>query len=706
MFLPLQRLRNRAFLWIAAGLLLASPAFAAVEKYQKNPAESMPTPGPGKTNTAIQFVGATKFPESTLRTAIAEQINAITSSGLTPASADDTAFFLSVFYHRQGYSQADVKWKIAGGGDLVLNVSEGPLTVIAGVTFSGNTLDTSATMSGYLLGATQERFPRAKGNLPFVEEDIKTGTDRIAALYQSEGFLHSVVKPAEIRYSTDKTSVLLHIEIHEGTRYRFGKLNFTGDLVFYPSKELEAQLAPFSTKPYTPDGVTNMQRTVVYFYKTNGYFLAKVTAESYPDKAVDGVVPVDFQIDSGPLFRFDGVHVTGLDRLHPGFLPKRFAKLRGKVYDPRKLNEEFEAMMRTGLFKRLTITPRALPTNEVALDMQVEEAKAKELGFGIGFDTFEGAILQFTAGDHDFVGSGRSLTSTFEYAQRFLRGEVLFSDPWFLETDNTFQAKLYALTQTNLGYSKNETGLRGEIGRLLTKHLDATVFLLGREVAVERDGISPLVIGKSNYLVNSLGGTATYDMRDSKINPTKGFIINLTADVASSVLGSSLDFLRATYRFSYYLPITKKKVGETTQVTTALAFGARGGFIQPFQGQNEIPIDERFFNGGARSVRSFNELELGPKESHHYPVGGEDFATYNLEYTFPLYGDLEGAVFGDAGSVGDKLSDGFGELRYAVGGGLRYRLPIGPLRIDYGYNPNRKHDESIGAFHITFGVAF
>ena len=137
-----------------------------------------------------------------------------------------------------------------------------------------------------------------------------------------------------------------------------------------------------------------------------------------------------------------------------------------------------------------------------------------------------------------------------------------------------------------------------------------------------------------------------------------------------------------------------------------LAFGARGGFILPFQGQNEIPIDERFFNGGARSVRSFTEMELGPKDSHHFPIGGEDFTTYNLEYTFPLYGDLEGAVFADAGSIGQKLSDGFGDLRYAIGAGLRYRLPIGPLRIDYGYNPDRKTDESIGAFHISFGVAF
>ena len=701
--------RALGFIGLLGLFLIVWRAWAAeVTPYQANPVQALPTPAPAppsKSGVNIQFAGATKFSAAQLRGAIADQINAISAQGLTPASADDTAFFLGVFYHRQGYSQADVRWEIRGSV-LVLKINEGPLTRITEVTFGGNTLATSGTMSGYLLGATQERFPREKGRLPYVEEDIQTGVDLISGLYQSEGYLHSTVKPAEAHFSPDKTSVSLHVDIHEGTQYRFGKITFTGDLVFYPQKELTDKLAPFSTKPYTQDGVTNMQRAVVYFYKTHGYFRVKVTAESNPDSAANGIVPVNFNIESGSLFRFDGVSVTGLDRLHKNFLPRRFAKLKGQVYDPRKLNEEFEAMMRTGLFKKLTINPRALPSNKVELDMDVEEAKAKEVGVGVGYDTFEGAILGLTLGDHDFLGSGRSLTSTVEYAQRFLRGEILFSDPWFLESDYAAQYKLYALTQEDLGYSKDETGFRAELKRDLTKQLEATVFFLARQVSIQRQGIGPTVIGKPNYLVNSLGATATYDLRDSKINPTKGLILNTTADVASSVLGSSLDFLRATYRLSYYLPVTKKKVDQIDQVTSMLAFGARGGFILPMQGQSEIPIDERFFNGGARSVRSFTEMKLGPKESHHFPIGGDTFATYNVEYTFPIYGDLQGALFGDAGSVGQSLSKGEGELRYAIGGGIRYRLPIGPLRIDYGYNPSRKPDESIGAFQVTFGVAF
>ena len=682
------------------GLVMAalSVLTALGEEYKPNPVQAMPTPGPKNLTVAIDFRGATKFTKAQLMAAIADQAKAVSDSGLTPASADDTAFFLGVFYHRNGYSQAEVTWQIAGSG-LILKVKEGPLTKVGNISFSGNHFIPTATLNGYLLGATQERFSRAKpGELPFVEEDIQTGEDRVSGYYLQEGFLHAVIKPREIGYSRDKTVADVHIEIEEGTRYTFGKLTFSGDLVYYPPpKELLIQLDPFSSQPFTEDRVTNMQRAVVYFYRTHGYFQVKVTAVANPQTALKGVVPVDFHVESGNLFRFDGVKVTGLDRLNPSFLPKRFKKIKGKFYDPRRVDEQFQSLMRTGLFKKLTVTPRALPDNQVQLDLQAEEAKAKELGFGIGFDTFEGAILGLTLGDRDFRGSGRPLTSTFEYAQRFLRGDVTYTDPWFMESDYQLTLKLYALEQQFLGYTKYETGFRVELGRALTKHLDVSIFLLPRQVSITNTGIDPKVIGSSKYFVNSIGATTTLDLRDSKINPGKGLIANVTADVATSALASSLSFVRGTYRVSYYLPVTKN---------TLLAFGARGGLILPFGSQSEIPIDERFFNGGARSVRSFAELRLGPKDKHNYPTGGEVFTTYNAEYVFPLYGDIQGAVFGDAGSVGPKVSEGAGDLRYALGGGIRYKLPIGPLRIDYGWNPDRKPDESVGAWQITFGTAF
>ena len=106
-------------------------------------------------------------------------------------------------------------------------------------------------------------------------------------------------------------------------------------------------------------------------------------------------------------------------------------------------------------------------------------------------------------------------------------------------------------------------------------------------------------------------------------------------------------------------------------------------------------------------MRSFGERELGPHDSGGDPIGGEYYTIFNVEYTFPIYGDLLGAVFVDAGNLlRDASSPSLNDMRYGIGAGLRYNLPIGPVRLDYGVNPDPRPDEARGAFHFSFGFAF
>jgi outer membrane protein assembly factor BamA len=145
---------------------------------------------------------------------------------------------------------------------------------------------------------------------------------------------------------------------------------------------------------------------------------------------------------------------------------------------------------------------------------------------------------------------------------------------------------------------------------------------------------------------------------------------------------------------------------------SSLAFGARMGIIHSLTTSghaeaNELPIDERFFNGGAMTVRSFGERELGPHDPKGNPIGGEFFTVFNIEYTFPIIGELQGALFTDAGNLlPTSEKPGLDDLRYALGFGVRYKLPIGPIRLDYGFNPDPQAHEDNGAFHFSFGFAF
>jgi len=173
----------------------------------------------------------------------------------------------------------------------------------------------------------------------------------------------------------------------------------------------------------------------------------------------------------------------------------------------------------------------------------------------------------------------------------------------------------------------------------------------------------------------------------------RGFIFTSSFDFG--IIDGNPGFLRGSGRFSYYLPVDK----------CMLAFGARAGYIDSLMG--ELPIDVRYFNGGGTTVRSFPERGLGPRDYHGNPLGGNLFSVFNLEFTFPITGGLEGAVFVDAGSLhNNEIDTSDSGMRYGVGPGLRYKLPIGPLRIDYGLNPDRRPGEGLGSFYFSFGSAF
>jgi outer membrane protein assembly complex protein YaeT len=678
-----------------------------------------------KQASIIEFRGQQAFKEKELRVALKEEITTIEDFGLSPARADDLAFFLEVFYRKHGYAKVDVHYVIESGDRLRLDINEGPRFLLSKVIFDGNAHEPADKLFEYMVGPTRERYSRVEKRLPFVAADLEEGAHLVQRFYVVEGFLNAVVDAPRDKFQAGSNEVDVVVPIHEGRQYFFGNITFSGQTV-YGSEALRGQISDLLQRPYTELRVDDIPRRLEAYYKARGYYDVKVVANSTPDVAINARVPVQVVVSPGPVYHFDGVTVTGLRRLHPGFVTKRFTRLKGKTYSPDVLDERFRTLMQTGQFNLLQIKPVPVDGHLLRLDISAEEAKSKEFGFWVGFDTYEGALAGVQVGDRDLFGYGRPLTATIEVSQRSYRGEILYQDPFFLETDFVFTAKVYALTFDYDGYTKFELGGRVELSRKITKYDEAALVLAIRHVDITDSQIRPdFLLGQSEYQVNTIGLTNTLDFRESPYVNPRGFLVGNTFDVASSALGSDIEFIRTTMRVGYYLPFGPKPLtpGVVDDQSTgtplqrwfrqsSIAFGARAGVIHSLTTSGsseatEIPIDERFFNGGATTVRSFGERELGPHDNHGHPVGGEFFTVFNVEYTFPIFGELQGAVFTDAGNLLPTSEDiGLSDMRYAIGGGLRYKLPVGPIRLDYGVNPDPHEFEDFGAFHFSFGFAF
>ena len=691
-----------------AGVAEKKKAERRVDKQQEKVAQS--------SNVVIN--GASAFKEEALRSHLKEQITAIAELGLTAARADDAAFLLQLFYRKNGYAKAEVGYGL-DGNRLRLEIAEGPRTTVGNITFVGNDHIVTDKLSEFLIGPTRERYGKTEKSLPFVKNDLAEGVDLVRRLYIAEGYLNVIVQEPNYSFSAGGAQVDLAIAVVEGRQYAFGDIQFAGRTV-YDAEELRKETSDLLQEPYTDRRLADIPRRLQAYFKARGYYDVKVDATGDPAAARGGRVPVRVTIAPGPVYYFEDSSVTGLQRLRPSYVTKRFSKLSGKKYNPKIVDEKFREMMKTGLFSVLQIRPVQTNGDRLRLDITAEEAKSKEFGFSLGYGSYVGFIVGASYRDRNLFGYGRPITTSAEYSSRGYKGEVLFEDPYLFETDLHFKLRLAALTYDFDGYSKFEVGARFELERELTKQYKLGAVFSARHVDVTSASIAPQFLGRTSYEANSLGFTQTLDLRTNPLVSPRGVVIDNTFDYAGEALGSQIEFVRSTARVSYYLPFAKDKkviqvnptAGEAGESgwerwfrRSMLAVGARAGVIQGVNG-GQIPIDERFFNGGANSVRSFAERDLGPMDRGN-PIGGEFFSVFNIEYTFPVFGELQMAVFGDAGNLLSRAEDaGLDNLRYGVGLGLRYQLPIGPLRLDYGVNPDRRPGEAFGAFHFSFGFAF
>src|SRR5262249_35862531 len=185
-----------------------------------------------KRTSIIEFRGEQAFKEKELRLALKEEITTIQDFGLSPARADDLAFFLEVFYRKHGYAKVDVHYVIESGDRLRLDINEGPRFLLSRVIFDGNVHEPADKLFEYIVGPTRERYSSMEKRLPFVAADLEEGTHLVQRFYVAEGFLDAEVDPPRDKFQPESSEVDVTVPIHEGRQYFFGNITFSGNTVY------------------------------------------------------------------------------------------------------------------------------------------------------------------------------------------------------------------------------------------------------------------------------------------------------------------------------------------------------------------------------------------------------------------------------------------------------------------------------------------
>src|SRR5881398_1104100 len=243
----------------------------------------------------IEFRGQQAFDEKQLRSALKEEITTIEDFGLSPARADDLAFFLEVFYRKHGFTKVNVHYVIESGNRVRLDVTEGPRFMLRTIVFDGNAREPADKLFEYMVGPTRERYSQFEKKLPYVAADMEEGGHLVQRFYVAEGFLDVVVDPPRYKFQEQSSEVDVVVPIHEGRQYFFGSISFTGQTV-YGAEALRGQIVDLLQRPYTDARVEDIPRRLQAYFKARGYYDVKVDASGAPEEAVNGHVPVEITI--------------------------------------------------------------------------------------------------------------------------------------------------------------------------------------------------------------------------------------------------------------------------------------------------------------------------------------------------------------------------------------------------------------------------
>jgi len=650
----------------------------------------------------VEFHGVTELKESDLR----DRLGFKDSGVVDDAEVATNARELEAAYRESGYHFARATGSLGEDGEgrrIRFDLSEGPRVTVAAITVTGNQAIPAEELTERML----TQLPGVLRSGVFRQDLLDRDLLALTAFYRTRGFLEAAVGPAEVQFLDDQRHARIDILIQEGPRLLIGRVTVEGARIRSP-EEILAGL-PFKTgDPWVASKGTDAQRAVGRLYAQRGYLYAQVTVET---ARVEDRVDVRLQIREGTPTRVGRILVSGLIATDEEVVRREIPFKPGDPFDPELLAETEHRLSRLGLFERIQVGPLRPPQAPFAdVEISLREGKPWRVEFGGGYGTDDGWRGLVEIGYDNLFGLGHSASVREKVAEKGDRTDLTYRTPWLLGMPLQWDSTLFREQWQELGYKRQGAGLAAGVQKEffrepLSDISRARVGLRYQLEWVRRYDIDPSLlatdsetISEGSQIVARITPALTLDYRDNVLDPSRGSLHTISVDLAGPYVGSEVSFVKSRLETAWYLDWLAPVV---------IAVGGRFGLATPLSDTPALPIEDRFYAGGALTVRGYPQDKIGPLDSSGNPTGGNALVIFNVESRFPIWRWLSGVVFVDTGAVTPNVSDlGGGAFKTGVGGGLRIKTPVGPLRLDVGYALNPIEGENRWQLYFAIGHAF
>ncbi len=619
-------------------------------------------------------------------------------------------------YRRAGRYGATVEPKVIQQDqnrvDLVFEINEGPITYVRKISFNGNTHYSDDRLRDEILTKETAWYRFLSSSDTYDPQRMAFDREKLRRFYLSKGYADFAIQSAVAELTPDREGFFLTFTVDEGARYKISRIGIETTLPEFDNPDVLREELTFAEGDwYNADAVENSIQALTDAVGALGYAFVDIKPDIVRNRE-DNTIEIVFRVDPGVRAYVDRIEINGNLRTLDEVIRREFRLVEGDPFNTAKVRRTRQRLQNLGFFKSVDIQtePSQTDPDKVTLKVTVEEQSTGEVMLGAGYSSTDGAKIIFGLGERNLLGTGQQLNFSVALAQSGTEADISFTEPYFLNRDLSAGFDLFRVTrdwQDESSYDYQTTGFALRAGYGYSENLRHTWRYTLRQDEIENvdsDASTFIREQEGTSVLSQIGHKLTYDRRDSRTDPTEGYILGFGNDVAG--LGGDARFLR-----------TNVNAGQYFDLADGYVLGFTGQFGYMFKLGRDISISHRYFLGGENSMRGFEAAGISPRDKATGDALGSNWSTNeSAELRFPLGTPeelgLSGKAFVDVGTAGkfDGMErsevDYSSAFRVSAGFGVIWRSPMGPMNLNFGFPLVKESFDETEMIQFNFGTRF
>jgi len=523
---------------------------------------------------------------------------------------------------------------------------------------------------------------------------------RIGAFYNNNGYID--VKVGEPEVEQKEEWLYITIPLQEGARYMVGTVDIAGDLIDAKDTLLE-ETKLGQERYFNRETLRNDVLALTDYYAARGFAYAEVQPGVTKDPD-NQRVNVTFSVAKGALVHINRIIVKGNDRTRDKVIRREMKVKEGAIFDASGIKKSQERLQRLDFFEEVNVTPQPTADEDLMdVTVDVKEKATGSFSLGAGYSSVENLMFMGEISQSNFRGLGQQLSLQADISGSSSRYNFSFTEPHLNDSALLFGFDLYNWSREYDDYTRDTNGFGLRFGYPIWEK-----WQLFWGYGWDDTKLTDLKENASQIIIDSLAIQTTSavkvglsrDTRNRRYDASEGSRQAISTKYAGGPWGGDAQFTKIEASTSWYFP---------WRWDTVCHWKLAGGYVTENR-DNGMPVFERFYLGGLNSIRGFKNSHISPKDPvTNERIGGDKMWYTNYEFIFPLVKDagLKGLVFFDAGNVYDNDQNwDFSNVKRSIGYGFRWLSPMGPLRLEWGYNLDPTASEAQSNWDFSIGGSF